>query len=99
MDVVQSIKTGPVETTGRGVAVIGITTRVVSLPRDYSAQLLMKSGHLALARKTSQVPLFAPHVACTVSIGRRRLGLEIPVAEDTGPVGCRPRTGREARGG
>ncbi|KAL7424594.1 origin recognition complex subunit 4 [Cryptotrichosporon argae] len=31
LDVVQSIKTGPVETTGRGVAVVGITTRVDTL--------------------------------------------------------------------
>ncbi|ORY31628.1 origin recognition complex subunit 4 C-terminus-domain-containing protein, partial [Naematelia encephala] len=31
LDVVQSIKTGPVETTGRGVAVIGLTSRVDSL--------------------------------------------------------------------
>ncbi|WWC72232.1 uncharacterized protein I206_106194 [Kwoniella pini CBS 10737] len=31
LDVVQSIKTGPVESTGRGVAVIGITTRVDTL--------------------------------------------------------------------
>lgn len=30
VDVVQSVKTGPVEMTGRGVAVIGITSRVVS---------------------------------------------------------------------
>lgn len=31
MDVVQSIKTGPVESTGRGVAVIGVTSRVDTL--------------------------------------------------------------------
>lgn len=30
VDVVQSIRTGPVESTGRGVAVIGITSRIVS---------------------------------------------------------------------
>ncbi|EIW72136.1 hypothetical protein TREMEDRAFT_20901, partial [Tremella mesenterica DSM 1558] len=31
LDVVQSIKTGPVESTGRGVAVIGLTTRIDTL--------------------------------------------------------------------
>ena len=31
VDVVQSVKTGPVEETGRGVAVIGVTSRVVSI--------------------------------------------------------------------
>ncbi|WWD19842.1 hypothetical protein CI109_104309 [Kwoniella shandongensis] len=31
LDVVQSVKTGPVETTGRGVAVIGVTSRVDTL--------------------------------------------------------------------
>ena len=30
MDVVQSVKPGPTESTGRGVAVIGVTSRVVS---------------------------------------------------------------------
>lgn len=30
VDVVQSVRTGPVESTGRGVAVIGVTSRVVS---------------------------------------------------------------------
>lgn len=30
LDVVQSVQTGPVETTGRGIAVIGVTCRVVS---------------------------------------------------------------------
>jgi hypothetical protein len=32
VDVVQSVKTGPVESTGRGIAVIGVTSRVVSVP-------------------------------------------------------------------
>jgi origin recognition complex subunit 4 len=31
LDVVQSVQTGPVETTARGMAVIGLTSRVVSL--------------------------------------------------------------------
>lgn len=30
LDVVQSVQTGPVETTPRGLAVVGITSRVVS---------------------------------------------------------------------
>jgi origin recognition complex subunit 4 len=30
LDVVQSVQTGPVETTARGIAVIGLTSRVVS---------------------------------------------------------------------
>lgn len=30
VDVVQSVKTGPVQSTGRGVAVIGLTSRIVS---------------------------------------------------------------------
>jgi hypothetical protein len=29
VDVVQSVRTGPVEGTGRGVAVVGVTSRVV----------------------------------------------------------------------
>lgn len=29
----QSVKTGPVETTGRGIAVIGVTSRIVSFPK------------------------------------------------------------------
>lgn len=31
VDVVQGIRTGPVEQTGRGVVIVGVTTKVVSV--------------------------------------------------------------------
>ena len=38
VDVVQSVKTGPVESTGRGIAVIGVTCRVVC-PLSFTLRL------------------------------------------------------------
>ncbi|WVF67323.1 hypothetical protein IAT40_002074 [Kwoniella sp. CBS 6097] len=50
LDVVQSVKTGPVETTGRGVAVIGITTRVDTL------LLLEKRVKSRFSHRTWRIP-------------------------------------------
>ncbi|WRT70018.1 uncharacterized protein IL334_007011 [Kwoniella shivajii] len=50
LDVVQSIKTGPVETTGRGVAVIGVTTRVDTL------LLLEKRVKSRFSHRTFRIP-------------------------------------------
>ncbi|KAK6909121.1 hypothetical protein I203_103136 [Kwoniella mangroviensis CBS 8507] len=50
LDVVQSIKTGPVETTGRGVAVLGITTRIDTL------LLLEKRVKSRFSHRTFRIP-------------------------------------------
>ncbi|OCF43731.1 hypothetical protein I317_02484 [Kwoniella heveanensis CBS 569] len=50
LDVVQSVKTGPVETTGRGVAVIGVTTRVDTL------LLLEKRVKSRFSHRTWRIP-------------------------------------------
>ncbi|WWC91913.1 uncharacterized protein L201_006865 [Kwoniella dendrophila CBS 6074] len=50
LDVVQSIKTGPVDTTGRGVAVIGVTTRVDTL------LLLEKRVKSRFSHRTFRIP-------------------------------------------
>ncbi len=35
VDVVQGIRTGPVEQTGRGVIIVGVTTKVVSVDCEF----------------------------------------------------------------
>ncbi|WWC64824.1 uncharacterized protein I303_107438 [Kwoniella dejecticola CBS 10117] len=50
LDVVQSIKTGPVESTGRGVAVLGVTTRVDTL------LLLEKRVKSRFSHRTFRIP-------------------------------------------
>ncbi|WVQ94919.1 hypothetical protein IAU59_002005 [Kwoniella sp. CBS 9459] len=50
LDVVQSVKTGPVETTGRGVAVVGVTTRVDTL------LLLEKRVKSRFSHRTWRIP-------------------------------------------
>ncbi|WVW86384.1 hypothetical protein I302_108430 [Kwoniella bestiolae CBS 10118] len=50
LDVVQSIKTGPVESTGRGVAVIGVTTRIDTL------LLLEKRVKSRFSHRTFRIP-------------------------------------------
>ncbi|WWD03936.1 hypothetical protein V865_001994 [Kwoniella europaea PYCC6329] len=50
LDVVQSIKTGPVENTGRGVAVLGVTTRIDTL------LLLEKRVKSRFSHRTFRIP-------------------------------------------
>lgn len=48
VDVVQSVKTGPVESTGRGVAVIGLTSRIVSLRKRIILSKAYMKGYSSL---------------------------------------------------
>lgn len=69
VDVVQSVKTGPVDTTGRGVAVIGVTSRVVSslpaVPADTPKTFANRFRIHCYYLKNESNP--DSHIACSVS--------------------------------
>lgn len=62
VDVVQSVKTGPVDTTGRGVAVIGLTSRIVSFPKVGWIHVLIYLGHTVAPREAGQVSILPSNV-------------------------------------
>ena len=75
VDVVQSVRTGPVDSTGRGVAVIGMTSRVVSIVATEtcgslgSSHLLDLAGHTFAAREAGQVPVLTANLPRDLTTG------------------------------
>lgn len=74
LDVVQSVQTGAVERTGRGMAVIGITSRVVSRGGAVGSRA-HNPGHAASSREACKVALLTSRVARVVAPRAWRSGM------------------------
>ena len=64
VDVVQGVRTGPVASTGRGVAVIGVTSRMVSRRLLITWKLVADgpAGYDAASREAGQVSFLPTHL-------------------------------------